>query len=108
MIEASPSTSHMQQNSHSEFTIALQFTIIRRNIVHAITVDTMLNFDGGNNGHGLELVTCKQTFMFKFLREKEFFHVFSDHLNFSILNFALCSPCSPSCRRRKLQQRLRT
>ena len=49
MIEASPSTSHMQQNSHSEFTIALQFTIIRRNIVHTITVDTMLNFDGGNN-----------------------------------------------------------
>ena len=30
-------------------------------IIHTITIDTMINFNGGNNGHGLKIVTCKQT-----------------------------------------------
>ena len=33
-------------------------------IIHTITIGTMRNFNGGNNGHGLKNVTCKQTFTF--------------------------------------------
>ena len=32
-------------------------------IIHTMTLGTMLNFNGDNNGHGLEHVTCKQTIM---------------------------------------------
>ena len=31
-------------------------------IIHTITIGTILNFNGGNNGHGLKNVACKQTF----------------------------------------------
>ena len=31
-------------------------------IIHMVIIATMLNFNGGNNGHGLKNVTCKQTF----------------------------------------------
>ena len=31
-------------------------------VIHVITFGTMLNFNGGNNEHGLKYVTCKQTF----------------------------------------------
>ena len=31
-------------------------------IIHAVTINTMLNFNGGNNGHGLKNVTYKQIF----------------------------------------------
>ena len=30
-------------------------------IIHTVTIGTMLNFNGGNKGHGLKNVTCKQT-----------------------------------------------
>ena len=30
-------------------------------IIHTTTIDTMLNFNGGNEGHVLKNVTCKQT-----------------------------------------------
>ena len=30
-------------------------------IIHTLTIGTMLNFNGCNNGHGLENVSCKQT-----------------------------------------------
>ena len=30
-----------------------------------VTFGTMLNVNGGNNGHGLKNVTCEQTFMGK-------------------------------------------
>ena len=33
-------------------------------VVHTTTIDTLLNVDGGNNGHGLNNVTCKQTLCF--------------------------------------------
>ena len=33
--------------------------------LHTITLGTMLNNNGGNNGHGLKNVTCKQTFTFQ-------------------------------------------
>ena len=28
-------------------------------IIHTVTIGTMLNYNGGNNGHGLKNVTCK-------------------------------------------------
>ena len=31
-------------------------------VIHTITIGTMLNFNGGNNGYGLKYVTCKPTF----------------------------------------------
>ena len=31
-------------------------------VILTITIGTMLNFNGGNNGHGLKNITCKQTF----------------------------------------------
>ena len=31
-------------------------------IIHTVTVGTMLNSNGGNNGHGFKDVTCKQAF----------------------------------------------
>ena len=31
-------------------------------IIHTVTIGTMLNFNGCNNGHGVKNVTCKQTF----------------------------------------------
>ena len=30
-------------------------------IIHTVTFDTMLNFNGDNNGHGIKYATCKQT-----------------------------------------------
>ena len=30
-------------------------------VIHTIMIGTMLNNNGGNNGHGLKNVTCKQT-----------------------------------------------
>ena len=30
-------------------------------IIPTVTIDTMLNFNGGNNRHGLKNVRCKQT-----------------------------------------------
>ena len=30
-------------------------------VIHTITIDTMLNLNGCNNGHGLKNITCKQT-----------------------------------------------
>ena len=30
-------------------------------IIHTVTISTMLNNKGGNNGHGLKNSTCKQT-----------------------------------------------
>ena len=30
-------------------------------VIHTVTIDTMLNLNGGNNGHALKNVTCKQT-----------------------------------------------
>ena len=31
-------------------------------VIHTITFGTMLNLNGGNNGHGLINVRCKQIF----------------------------------------------
>ena len=28
-------------------------------IIHTVPIGLMLNFNGGNNGHGLKIVTCK-------------------------------------------------
>ena len=30
-------------------------------LIHIVTIGTMLNFNGGNNGYGLKTFTCKQT-----------------------------------------------
>ena len=30
-------------------------------VIHTVTIGTMLNFKGTNNGHGLKNVTCIQT-----------------------------------------------
>ena len=30
-------------------------------VIHTVTTGTMLNFNGGKNGHELKIVTCKQT-----------------------------------------------
>ena len=30
-------------------------------VIHRVTIGTMLNFNGDNNGHGLKNVTSKQT-----------------------------------------------
>ena len=30
-------------------------------IIHTVTIDTKLNFNGGSNGNGPKNVTCKQT-----------------------------------------------
>ena len=30
-------------------------------IIHTVTIGSMLNFNGGNNGLGQKNVTCKQT-----------------------------------------------
>ena len=30
-------------------------------IIHTVTIGTVLNFNGGNNGHGIMIVICKQT-----------------------------------------------
>ena len=30
-------------------------------VIHIISIGTMLNFNGNNNGHGLKNVTCKET-----------------------------------------------
>ena len=32
-------------------------------VILTATIGTMLNFNGGNNGHMLKIVTCKQTLM---------------------------------------------
>ena len=32
-------------------------------VVHTVTVGTMLNLNGGNNGHMLKNVTCEHTFI---------------------------------------------
>ena len=31
-------------------------------VIHTVAIDTVLNSNGGNNGHGLKTVTCRQTF----------------------------------------------
>ena len=33
-------------------------------VIHTVTIGTVLNFNGSDNEHGLENVTCKQTFNF--------------------------------------------
>ena len=33
-------------------------------VTHTVTIGTVLNFNNSDNGHGLENVTCKQTFNF--------------------------------------------
>ena len=34
-------------------------------VIHTVTIGIMVNFNGGNNGHGLKNVTCKQTLFSK-------------------------------------------
>ena len=31
-------------------------------VIHTVIIGTILSLNGGNNGHGLKDVTCKQTF----------------------------------------------
>ena len=40
-------------------------------VIHTVTIGTMLNLNGGNNGHGLKTVTCKQTLRIGFSRKFE-------------------------------------
>ena len=31
-------------------------------VIHTVTIGTFLNFNGGNKGHRLQHITCRQTF----------------------------------------------
>ena len=37
-------------------------------VLRIVTIGPMLNFNGGNNEHGLKSVTCKQTLTFTTLQ----------------------------------------
>ena len=42
-------------------------------IIHSVTIGTLLSFNGGNNGHELENVTCKQILIQKLFTPARFF-----------------------------------
>ena len=48
-------------------------------IIHMVTIATMLNFNDGNNGHGLKNVACEQGFK-TLLRNYTHFGLLRSHI----------------------------